>query len=683
MLNRNEEAVNWKTMNPINFLFQCLLSILLCYASFVSIYISFIKNRQYDFLTCFFVLTLFIFAVISIKQIYSQIKIFNVRKVFNLNRSKTIVILILCLVSLLAGFFNVYNQYSRGIANPELAQFNMSLSDNLIEASYRQQQPPLDYYFSAFSSSLFGENKLAVRFHAVLFYLILSFILPLGLWFFCSSFWITIVGAILFLFNHVIRLHAVDARSLNLALLTGFIFLFFYLSYCRKNQFKEKSFFPILTSQYLFVLSIGLQPVIFIISLFISSFWLLFHNNKKAFKNLFLSNVIAGLLVLPFYIKMWLFGRSAYKFQEISFESISFYITNLDIFYFIKKYFFIFYEQMLFSFLILTTVLIIVWFIKKSIEKRILILASSLVLFPFFYDPVFNIGLVWNGLHNWYIISFSLLLILFSVLSLKEIDRYLIKGWKVFFLTLFSVVFLWNMYFQILTIKNETRFYFPYRDNSVEKVYDYLGKNGDSKDIVIEFSLMPIVFYRTDDIGFRGMLFHDSVVHPVISDFYIQFTKTPPFFHERAEDKIYYIDWDNIIKNGPQKVFFIVQEEQAHDRAYNVLSSFMKGEAVGQYMIFQWIVSSQDKEEQYKLFLSKINKKPPKKYRGVLYETLLYYAYKNRDRKEFNRLLQEYRNMEMALDEFIPEFKYPSRFELRRRVKYFENLDWDSDKKIL
>lgn len=663
----------------IDFLFRFLLSILLCYASFVSIYISFFKNKQYDFLTYFFVLTLFIFAVASLKQIYSQIKIFNVRKVFNLNRNKTMVIFILCLVSLLAGFFNVYTQYSRGIENPELAQFSMSLSENTIEASYRQQQPPLDYYFSAFSNSLFGENKWAIRFHAVLFYLILSFILPFGLWFFCSSLWITVVGIILFFLNHVVRLHAVDARPLNVTLLTGFIFLFFYLSYYNSSHSDKKDFSPIITSQYLFVMSIGLQPVVVIISLFVFSFCFFFNDKKDVFKKLFFSNIITGFLSLPFYIQMWLFGRSAYKFQKISFGSINSYIANLNISYFIEKYFFIFYEQMSFSFLTFTVGLIIVWFLRKSVEKRTLMLFSSLLLFPFFYDPIFNICLVWKGLNNWYVISFSLVLILFSVLSLKEIDKYLIKRWKVFFLTLFSVVFSWNMYLQILAIKNETRFYFPYRDNSVGEVYDYLRKNGSPKDMMIEFTLTPIVFYRADDIGFRRMLFHDPKFHPVISSLHIEFTKTPPFFYESGGDIIYYIDWSSFSKEEQQTVFFVVWKQQDSDEAYNVLSSFMQGQEVGKYVIFQWVASGQDREEKYKEFLSKINKKTPKKYRGVLYETLLYYAYRNRDRKEFNRLLQEYRDMEMALDEFIPEFKYPSRFELRRRVMYFENLNWDTD----
>ena len=320
----------------IYILFKIFLSLLLYYASFVSIYMSFIKNKQYDLLTVFFVLTLCLFSAFSFYRVYGFIKsnlsksFMSIKSIQTMklfikknfqNNQIALVILTLSLISFFIGFFNIYTQYSRGLENPELAQYFSSLSNNIVDGSKKQQQPPLDYYFTAFSQSVFGDSKFAVRFHAMSFYLILSFILPLGLYFFCSSIWITIIGSLLFLFNHVIRLHSVDARPLNLALLTGFLFLFFYLSYCKSNsncEIKKDSIFPILASQYLFVVSIGLQPVIFIVSLFLSSFSLLLVNKKTIFKRLFITNIITAILTAPFYFNMFLFGKSAYKFKKVS-----------------------------------------------------------------------------------------------------------------------------------------------------------------------------------------------------------------------------------------------------------------------------------------------------------------------------------------------------------------------------
>ena len=266
------------------FVMQGILSALLCYASLVSLYISFIKNKQFDLLTFFWTLTLVILASLSVYKCYKFVK--NITSsLSSFFKNKTFPLLMICLINLCIGLFNVSTQYSRGVSQAEMVQFDMSLlSTNIIKTSEMQQQPPLDYYFSAFSQTLFGENKFAIRFHTMFFYLLLSLILPLGIYFFCSSFRITIIGSLLFDISHLIRLHAVDARPLCLALLTGFLFLFFYLSYLNN----KKPLFPVFVSQYLFVVSIGLQPVTFDY-LFISLFFLAssFQTKKLSLKNCF------------------------------------------------------------------------------------------------------------------------------------------------------------------------------------------------------------------------------------------------------------------------------------------------------------------------------------------------------------------------------------------------------------
>ena len=421
-----------------------------------------------------------------------------------------------CLLSLGLGVFNVSSQYPRGIAKTgEKNQFSTSKSsENIITTAYLQQQPPLDYQFSAFAGYLFpGNNKLAMRWHAMLFYVVLSFVLPLGLWFFCSSLWITAMGAGLFLLNHIARLHAVDGRPLSLSLLTGFLFLFFWLSYCNKREGGDKpSFFPVVSAQYLFVMSIGLQPVIFIVSLFLSSFWLFLYGRGRIWLKLFLSNIITAVLSLPFYLKMTGYAGEASKFHKISFESISSYISNLNIQWFFEKYFSIFYKQMSLFFLVVVIGFIVAAFIKKSVKKESLILASCFLVFPVVFDPLWNLVIVWH-FYDWYIVVFSLFLVFFVVFALKEIleilnnishfeiMKYQTKNpvWKktgIFIFGLIFVLFFSGVFFQISAIKNETRFKLPYQDNSVEKVYNYLKENGSPQDRVLDFCLYQIASFR-------------------------------------------------------------------------------------------------------------------------------------------------------------------------------------------
>ena len=767
-------------MPSVYFLIRAVLSVVLFYASFVSVYVCFIKHQSFDFLTVFWILTLVALAVLSlcdvlylckfvtiapsarkkykkskesfllerISSVTAFIKREKILKIFHLKSFSNSLgsgvfqnkgLLAVCLVSLSVGAFNCASQYPRGIGQTgEFAQFSLAkFSGNIVKASYLQQQPPLDYQFSAFAGYLFpGNNKLAMRWHAMLFYLALCLILPLGLWFFCSSLWITTMGAGLFLLNHTARLHAVDGRPLSLSLLTSFLFLFFWLSYCNKREGGDKpSFFPVISSQYLFVMSIGLQPVIFIVSLFLSSFWLFLYGRGRIWLKLFLSNIITAVLSLPFYLKMTGYAQEASKFHKISFESLSSYISNLNIQWFFEKYFSIFYKQMSLFFLLVVIGFIVAAFIKKSVKKESLILASCLFVFPVVFDPLWNLFIMWH-FNDWYIMVFSLFLVFFAVFVLGWIrdclynevgigyekmagfqkfhlekskqaeqrfsilkKRFLhcvflrdfqkegisqigdkenksVKNiLRVFTLGLVFISFLLGVFFQISAIKNETRFKLPYQDNSVEKVYNYLKENGDPQDKILDFCLCQIVDYRIQHIWEGEIFFYDPKSHPAFIHSYIEFTQSPPFFYEDKGDRNYYIDWSRVSQIIDQKVFFVVEREVCEDTGYTVLSSFMEGQRIGEFVIFMlnFVGSPNDKKQQYLNFLSQVITKTPKSHQGILLETLIYYAYKDGKKQEFDRLLREYRDIGPSLD---TNFMYPRRFELKRRVRYFENLKW-------
>ena len=100
---------------------------------------------------------------------------------------------------------------------------------------------------------------------------------------------------------------------------------------------------------------------------------------------------------------------------------------------------------------------------------------------------------------------------------------------------------------------------------------------------------------------------------------------------------------------------------------------------IEKFSIFKWTLKTENHEEEYKRFLNNLIGKTPKKYQTVLYETLLYYACKNKNKVRFAQLLKKYRELESFLDEFIDEIRLPSHFALRRRANYFENGDYCND----
>lgn len=679
----------------MTFFFQCFLSLLLCYASIVSVYLSFLKNRYFDSLTIFFVLTLVSFAVFSLWQMYRTVKnkkqllkrsVLNslferlfLRRFSGTDKKKLLFLFAICFLNFSAGFFSVYTQYSRGIHVSEQGQFFLSQEDTM-RSSYNQQQPPLDYYFSYFSSELWGINKFSVRFHAMVFYLVLSLILPLMLWFFCSSFWAVALGSFLFSLNHAIRLHSMDGRPLSLALLTGFLFLFFYMSYCRNSESKEQQslFFSVLSSQYLFVISIGLQPVVFIVTLFLSSFWLLLENRKVIFKKLFLSHVLTAVLVLPFYIKMYSFSQDTYKLKKNFLEEIASYIEHYNISDLFKTYFYPFYEQLNFSFFILIFGLLIIVFSRKKLSDLTVQIGFCLIAFPLLFDFLFSIAIAWDLQFRYYIV-YSVFLIFFCALVLNDILKWLgKKKWKVYFFLISAVIlFMWNSWNQIITIKKESRFQFPYRDNSVEQVYGYLKKEGKSEDLIIELSLTQPPVYRSKDLSFFNSFFYDPNHSPNFISFYLITTNSPPFFFENDGDNIPYVDWKNLSSEENKKIFFVVNNEREEDKAYSVLSGFMEEQhRIGEFSIFEWAFKTKNREQEYKKFLFHLIEKTSPKYQAALYETLLYYACENKNKDQFIQLLKKYKALEPSLDEFTKFMKLPARFVLKRRAKFFKNMDY-------
>ena len=654
------------------------LSALLFYSSFVSIYINFV-NKQVDFYSLFFSISLCSLCFLLCYHVYQTIKE-ELQK--NHDKTKAILLLSLCLASLSIGFFNTRSIYEkRAISNDETSQFGRN--SNTIKNSQAEQQPPLDYYFSAFSEKLFHTtSKFSIRFHAMLFYFILCCILPLGLYYY-SSLLISVLGSLLFLNNNLITLNSVNARPLNLALLTGFLFLFFYLSFYQSK--KKQSLIPVICSQYLFVLSIGLQPVIFIMTLFCSSFHLFFHSEKDILKKLFVSHIITGILAAPFYFNMLIFGKSTEKFKEISLSSILHYFSKLDLFNFIQKYFLSFYSKMSLSFLslllgwILLTVLT-----KQKLNKKTLLLLSSAFIFPWFFDAIFLIGIYYTMADHYFIV-FSLILIFLFIFIFQDLNNYL-KHNKFYFYILipFLILFSRGIYLQTLKTNYLTSGFKYHSGHSVEEVYDYLKEKGVPEDFVLEIRLMPILGPNFSYIKNHKMLFYDLKKHPTFINKTKKYTTKPPFFYENNSFTIYYINFleSKVSYNKTQKVFFITRKdkisvERRENLSYQVLSQLLPEKLIGNFAIFTLTLSSKNKEKEYIHFLLQAKDKTPKKHQSSLLETLIYYAYQEKRKTEFKKLLQEYKEITNHQPKYVKTFKYPARFDHLRRIKYFENLNWD------
>ena len=673
--------------------FQFLLILFLGYGTIASIYATFFKNKHVDFLTIFSVSSLVLFFAFSIYVINPSLP--RIKRLINFFKQHR-KLLFISIFSLIVGIFNVSSQYSRGIYIAEVNQLNAVKHSNAIEGAADAQQPPLDYYFTSFSMGIWGERKITLRFHTMLFYLVLCFILPLGIWFLCSSLFATSVGSLLFLINHSITVHSVNGRPLCLALLAGFIFLFFYLSCIQKKdvlnsgvdlgggggrEVDKSDIFSLIASQYLFTISIGFQPVIFIITLFLSSFWLFSYGKKSLFKKLFLSHCITAILVLPYYIKICFFTQKTQKHFSNLTGNVVPYIEKYDVFRLLEEYIFRPYEQMSMSFILLIAGSAIVLFKKKKIAVKTNLMLSGLVIFPLLFDFVFNIAVA-TFLEYWHHIVYSFFFILFAVFFLSELVDSLQDKKKLAKCVLipFLIVFFFNAYSQIMEIKNETRFWRPYEDGSVEKTYNYLKRRGSKKDFCLQFSLVTLPFWR--DINFQGQyIFFNDVNRslPFILQNTLKTTDTLPYIHENDFDRIYNLDIKRIMPRENQKIFFIVRNDldKKEDPAHWALSSFMDEVKIGRFSVFEWAFKTTtvaDREREYLSLLTKLSEKIDPQFRVSLYETLLYHACGKNDKKRYDELLNQYSDLSPFLNT-KDKRDITGRFILKRRTRYFKNND--------
>lgn len=221
---------------------------------------------------------------------------------------------------------------------------------------------------------------------------------------------------------------------------------------------------------------------------------------------------------------------------------------------------------------------------------------------------------------------------------------------------------------QITAIKYKTQYEFPYYDNSVQQVYDHLKEKGSHKDLIVFFNLVPLGAPRSGNFGYSPLIHHVSGVHPVFVRPKWISSKYP------GHHSIYYVDFSHLPE--VKKLFFVAVSDDEVDKAHDALWNFLKGTQIGSYAVFELTFKEGDKQKQYTDFLTHLISRTPMKHRIALYDTLLYYMYKDKNKTSFEQLLEEYEQLEPFLDESSPFYNLPSRAIFKEKMEYFKSLNW-------
>ena len=100
-----------------------------------------------------------------------------------------------------------------------------------------------------------------------------------------------------------------------------------------------------------------------------------------------------------------------------------------------------------------------------------------------------------------------------------------------------------------------------------------------------------------------------------------------------------------------QKIFFLIQITEQEKIPYSTLSKLIKGIKFENHAVFEWTFKTEKREKEYKDFLTFLSKNLKPEYNSSIYETLLYYACKNNDKKEYDRLLKKYSDLAPFMNE--------------------------------
>lgn len=220
-------------------------------------------------------------------------------------RHKTLVILVLFLVALAP---RLYQLGGKSIWMDEEAQatragthpFDLYLANR----AAGMQQPPLDFFIESIFIENFGYNETGIRIHAaiigalasVLFFLLLLRIVP-------GHPAVLLATTLIFVFHPSLIRYSQEGRPISAGVLFGILYLYFLLEFFNKSRDNGKlprSFAVLTVLQTAFLLSVGFQPVVFLV---VSSICLapnLFSKERRGRMFLaYLSSALAFIISLP------------------------------------------------------------------------------------------------------------------------------------------------------------------------------------------------------------------------------------------------------------------------------------------------------------------------------------------------------------------------------------------------
>lgn len=279
-------------------------------------------------------------------------------------------------------------------------------SCSIMKAAALQQQPPIDYILHQLSRYVFEDSLLGVRINSMIFSTLSVFLL-LGLMEHSGvKRYFSFPAIVLYIIHPLFVFYSLEARPISLSVCILIVFLWFVVDFLRETESSTQAKVNLFVSLLVYLTTIGLQPIVVCIVLFLASLILCFFNEKKG-KSLAIYLVAANLLSLPVFFLIYKESQGAKQFYETTvlgnFEKLL-----SSFFTYKEKEFFLYFDLITENILdtpralFLLYVLMFVFFLVRRRLNRVvriqLLYVLLLTLFSFSFVWIFES--VWS-LINW------------------------------------------------------------------------------------------------------------------------------------------------------------------------------------------------------------------------------------------------------------------------------------------
>jgi 4-amino-4-deoxy-L-arabinose transferase-like glycosyltransferase len=422
-------------------------------------------------------------------------------------KHKTVVIVVLFFVALAARLYkidskNAWMDESKQAGISETNPFDFDLA----ERASIQQQPPLDYFIQSIAISNFGVNEIGIRVHAAIFGALTAVFFFLLLIRFVDNYPVILAGTLAFTFHPLLIYYSQEGRPISTAVFFSLLYLFFLVQLFQTTDPGKslvQSFAVLTFIQAGFLLSVGFQPIIFLlVSSICLTPYLAVKEKRSRVLIAHLSSMSAFLISLPI---IYLTIRSGARLQFIKQDSIFDMIKNVlqNIGNISLDNVFHFYRTILENyglFFIAVIIMGVIGFILNS-KKRdhafvVWYFTMFFLMYPLVYTIVFNTLVSWK-IHSRYFLTFvPVCFIVMSTAIYFSLDMFMkpgsfFKSLRYVTAFLLAVLFTYSFARDATAVSN----FYHMKKTEWKKMYDIFKYDSQPGDIAYMLNLVNIDRY--------------------------------------------------------------------------------------------------------------------------------------------------------------------------------------------